>query len=146
MTRILYHKMISFATIDKKKGISLTTTMAHYDRENIKIVILVLRKQLLHQMSSINQAVAEGFFLIGCTQTAAEVKDGVVIAQGQRLQETLKFLETFDDFRRVSFVGFGIGLVELVENGFCVTVPGIKGMVACVGFQCFGKGLQDNTS
>ena len=81
MTRILYHKMISFATIDKKKGISLTTTMAHYDRENIKIVILVLRKQLLHQMSSINQAVAEGFFLVGCTQTAAEGKDGIVIAQ-----------------------------------------------------------------
>ena len=97
-------------------------------------------------MSSINQTVAEGFFLVGCTQAAAEVKDGVVIAQGQGFQETLQFLETLADFRRVGFVGFGVGLVELVENGFSVAIPGIKGMVVRVGFQSFGKGLQDNTS
>lgn len=27
-----------------------------------------------------------------------------------------------------------------------ITIPRIKWMVACVEFQCFGKGLQDNTS
>ena len=43
----------------------------------------LVRKQLLHQMSSVEQAVAEGFFLVGRTQAAAEVKDGVVITQGQ---------------------------------------------------------------
>ena len=90
--------------------------------------------------------VAEGFFLVGCTQEAAEVKDGVVITQGQGFKETLQFLEAFADFRRIGFVGFGIGLVELVENGFSIAVPGIKGMVVRVGFQCFGKGLQDDTS
>ena len=97
-------------------------------------------------MCPINQAVAEGFFLVGGTQTAAEVKDGIVIAQRQSLQETLWLLKTLADLRWIGFVGFGIGLVELVENGFSIAVPGIKGMVACVSIQCFGKGLQDNTS
>ena len=97
-------------------------------------------------MCSIEQAVAEGFFIVGCAQAAAEVKDGIVIVQGQGFQETLQFLEALADLRRIRFVGFGIGLVKLVENGFSVAAPGIKGMVACVGFQCFGKGLQDNTS
>ena len=97
-------------------------------------------------MCAIEQAVAESLFLVGCTQAAAEVKNGVVIVQGQGFQKTLQFFETLADLRRIGFVGFGIGLVELVENGFSVVVPAIKGMVACVGFQCFGKGLQDNTS
>ena len=97
-------------------------------------------------MRTIDQAVAEGFFLIGCTQAAAEVKDSVVIVQGQSFQKTLQFLETFADFGWIGFMGFGIGLVELVENGLRIAVPGIKGMVVRVGFQCFGKGLQDNTS
>ena len=97
-------------------------------------------------MRSVEQAVAEGFFLIGCTQAAAEVKDCIVIAQRQSLQETLQFLETLTDLWRIGFVGFGVSLVELVENGFTIAVPGIKGMVACVSIQCFGKGLQDNTS
>ena len=97
-------------------------------------------------MCPIDQAVAEGFFLVGCTKAAAEVKDGVVVTQWQGLQKTLQFLEALADLGWIGFVGFGIGLVELVENGFCVVVPGIKGMVACVGFQCFGKGLQNNTS
>ena len=97
-------------------------------------------------MRPIKQAVAEGFFLVGCTQAAAEVKDCIVIAQWQRFQETFQFLKAFADFWWIGFMGFGIGLVELVENGFSITVPGIKGMVVRVGFQCFGKGLQDNTS
>ena len=84
-------------------------------------------------MCPINQAVAEGFFLVGCAQAAAEVKDCIVIAQRQRFQETFQFLKALADFRRIGFMGFGIGLVKLVENGFSVAVPGIKGMVACVG-------------
>ena len=97
-------------------------------------------------MRSIEQTMVEGFFLVGCTQAAAEVKDGIVIVQGQGFQETLQFLEALADLRRIRFVGFGIGLVELIENCFSIAVPGIKGMVTRVGFQCFGKGLQDNTS
>lgn len=97
-------------------------------------------------MCAIKQAVAEGFFLVGRTQAAAEVKNGVVIVKGQGFQETLQFFEALADFWRIRFVGFGIGLVKLVENGFTIAVPNIKWMVACVSIQCFGKGLHDNTS
>lgn len=84
-------------------------------------------------MCPIKQAVTEGFFLVGCTKVAAEVKDGIIIAQWQGFQKILQFFETLADFRRTGFVGFGIGLVELLENGFGIAVPGIKGMVTCVG-------------
>lgn len=46
----------------------------------------------------------------------------------------------------LSDCSYEIGLVKLIENGFTIAVPGIKGMVACVSIQCFGEGLQDNTS
>ena len=97
-------------------------------------------------MCPINQAMAEGFCLVGCTQAAAEGKNGIVIIQRQGFQETIKFFETFADFGRIGFMGFGISLVELVENGLRIAVPSIKGMVARVSIQCFGKGLQENTS
>ena len=97
-------------------------------------------------MCAIEQAVTEGFFLVGCAQAVAEVKDGIIIAQWQGFQKILQFLEALADFWRIRFVGFGIGLVKLVENGFTIAVPNIKWMVACVSIQCFGKGLQDNTS
>ena len=77
---------------------------------------------------------------------AAEMEDGIVIAQVQGIQDVLKLPEPLTDFRRIGFVGFGVGLVDLVENGFCIAVPRIKGMIAQVGSQCFGNGLQDNTS
>ena len=85
-------------------------------------------------MRTIKQTVAEGFFLVGSTQAAAEVKYGVVIVQGQGFQETLQFLEALADFRWVGFVGFCVGLVELIENSFSIAIPGIKGMVVRVGF------------
>ena len=90
-------------------------------------------------MRSINQAVAESLFLVGCTQATTEVKNGVVIVQGQGFQKRLQFFETLADFRRIGFVGFGIGLVKLIENGFSITAPRVKGMVVRIGFQCFGK-------
>ena len=91
-------------------------------------------------MRTIEQTVAEGFFLVGCTQAAAEVKDGVVIVQRQGFQKRLQFFETLADFRRIGFVGFAIGLVELIQNGFAIAAPRVKGMVVRIGFQCFGNG------
>ena len=82
----------------------------------------------------------EGFALVGGAEAAAEVKDGVVIVQGQGLQETLQFFETLADFWRIGFMGFAIGLVELIQNGFTIAAPRVKGMVARIGFQCFGNG------
>ena len=90
--------------------------------------------QLKYEMCAVKQTVMEGFAFVGCAQAAAEVKDCIVIAQWKRFQKTLQFLEALADFWRIRFVGFGIGLVKLVENGFSVVVSGIKGMVACVGF------------
>ena len=81
-------------------------------------------------MRPINQAVAEGFFLIGCTQVAAEVKNCIVFVQGQGFQETLQFLKTVADFRRIGFVGFRIGLIELFRTVFLSPVPGSKGWLS----------------
>ena len=97
-------------------------------------------------MCAIQQAVAESFFLVGGTQMAAQIEDGIVIAQRQGIQEVLKLPEPLTDFRRIGFVGFGVGLVKLVENGLGIAAPWIEGVAAHVGFQCFGNGLQDNTS
>lgn len=91
-------------------------------------------------MRSINQAVAEGFCLVGCTQAAAQVKNGVVIVQGKGFQKRLQFFETLADFRWIGFMGFAIGLVELIQNGFAIAAPGVKGMVVRIGFQCFRNG------
>lgn len=82
----------------------------------------------------------EGFALVGGTKAAAEGKDGVVIVQGQGFQKRLQFFETVTNFRRIGFVGFAIGLVELIQNGFSIAAPRVKRMVACVGLQCFGNG------
>ena len=73
--------------------------------------------QLQYQVCTIKQTVEKGFLLIGRTQAAAEVKDCIVIAQWQGFQETLQFLEALADLGWIGFVGFGIGLVKLVENG-----------------------------
>ena len=48
---------------------------------------------------------------------AAEIEDGIVIAQVQGIREVLKFPEPLTDFRWIGFVGFGVSLVDLVENG-----------------------------
>ena len=77
---------------------------------------------------------------------AAEMEDGVVIAQVQGVQKVLKLPEPLTDFRRIGCVGFGLGQVSLVEYSLCIAVPRIKGMIAQVGSQCFGNGLQNNTS
>jgi hypothetical protein len=46
---------------------------------------------------SVEQAVVEGFFLVGNTQVAAEGEDGVVIVQGQGFQKMFQFFETLAD-------------------------------------------------
>ncbi len=82
----------------------------------------------------------EAFALVGGAEAAAEVKDGVVIVQRQGFQKRLQFFETLADFRWIGFMGFAIGLVELVKNGFAIAAPRVKGMVVRIGFQRFGNG------
>ena len=43
-------------------------------------------------------------------------------------QENIQFTETIPDIWRVGFMGFLIGLEQLIQNGFAVAVAGVKGM------------------
>jgi len=76
--------------------------------------------------------------LIGSAKAAAEVKDGIVISQGQFLQQFSQILETGTDFRWVIFMGFLIGLVELIQDGLAVAVTRVKWVCFDVCFQPVG--------
>lgn len=86
------------------------------------------------------QDIDKCFAFVGTAQAAAQVKNGVVIVQGKGFQKRLQFFETLADFRWIEFMGFAIGLVELIQNGFAIAAPGVKGMVVRIGFQCFRNG------
>ena len=77
-------------------------------------------------MCTILQTVDKGLVFIGAAQTAAEVEDGVIIIQREYAEEIFQFLEAFANLHGVAFVGFCVGLVELNQDGFTITVTGIK--------------------
>ena len=62
-------------------------------------------------MRTVLEAVQKCFALVGAAQAAADVKDSIVIVEGQGFQKTLQFFETLADFWWIGFVGFSIGLV-----------------------------------
>ena len=64
---------------------------------------------------------------IGGTEAATEVKDGIIIFQWQMSQQVIQFTEAIPDIRRVGFIGFLIGLVQLVQDGFQSLSPESKG-------------------
>ena len=72
--------------------------------------------------------------LIGRAEVAAEVEDGVIIVEGEGIQKGFQFLETLADLRQIGFVGLGVGLAELIQNGAVVAVAGVEGMSFYVGF------------
>ena len=72
--------------------------------------------------------------LIGGAELTTEVPDGIVIIQGQIAQEVIQFLESVPDVRRVGFVGLGVGLVQLVQDGVTITIAGIEWVGLYVGF------------
>ena len=78
---------------------------------------------------------------IGSTEAATEVKDGIIIFQWQMSQQVIQFTEAIPDIRWVGFIGFLIGLVQLVQDGFAVAVAGIKGLRFDVGFQLLGNAI-----
>ena len=71
---------------------------------------------------------------MGCTELATEVPNGIVIIQGQAAHEGVQFLEAVADLRRVGFVGLGVGLVELIQDGHAFTVTRIEGVGLYVVF------------
>ena len=77
----------------------------------------------------------EGFALIGAAEVTTEVKDCVIIFKGNLTEELFQFLEPITDFWWVAFMRLCIGLVQLIQNSFTITVPRVKGMGFYVGFQ-----------
>ena len=97
-------------------------------------------------MSSVLETIEKGFSLIGCAELATEVPYGVVIIQEQTAQEVIQFFESVADLRRVGFVGFGVGLVQLVQDGVTITIAGIEWVGLYVGFQSLGDVIHGGTS
>ena len=73
--------------------------------------------------------------LISDAEAAAEGEDGVVILQGEVTEELFQFSNSFADFRWITFVGFCVGLVKLIQDGFAIAIAGVKGMGGYVGIQ-----------
>ena len=57
-----------------------------------------------------------------------------------------QFLKAYADFRWVGFVGFCVGLVELIQDGVTVAVTGIEWVGLYVGFQSLGDVIHGGTS
>lgn len=72
---------------------------------------------------------------ISAAKAATEIEDGVVVLQGEGTEEFFQFLETISDFRWIAFVGFCVGLVQLIQDGFAITITGVEGMSCYVGIQ-----------
>ena len=85
-------------------------------------------------MRPVLEAVQKGFMLIGGTEAATEVKDGVIILQWQMSQQVIQFPEAISDVRWIGFMGFLIDLVKLLQDGFAVAVARVKGVYFDVGF------------
>ena len=78
------------------------------------------------------ETVEEGFVFIGGAELATEVPYGIVILQGQLTQKVVQFLEAVADLRWVGFVGFCVGLVELIQDGFTIGIAQIDGVLVHV--------------
>ena len=73
-------------------------------------------------MRAIEDAIAECFAFVGTAQAAAEVEHCVVVRQRQGVQKFLQFLKSITDLRRITLLGFSIGLIKLLQDGFAITV------------------------
>ena len=83
---------------------------------------------------------------VGGAELTTEVPDGIVIIQGQAAQEVIQFFESITDLGRVRLVGLGVGLVQLIQDGFAFTVAGIEWVGLYVGFQPLGDVIHGGTS
>ena len=78
-------------------------------------------------MRAILQTIKKSFAFVGTTQTTAEVKHGIIIIQWQNAQKIFQLLKASADFRWIGFMGFGVGLVQLIQNGFAIAITTFKG-------------------
>ena len=80
-------------------------------------------------MESILEAIYEGFVFIGHADPAAEVEYLIIVIQRQDFQIILQFFESFLDARRIVFVGFCVGSVQLIQHRLAIRVAGVNGVV-----------------
>ena len=73
-------------------------------------------------MRSVEDAIPKGFPFVCTAQAAAEIEHSVVVIQWQGVQKFLQLLESITDLRRITLVGFSIGLIKLLQDGFAITV------------------------
>ena len=97
-------------------------------------------------MRTVLQAIDKGFAFIRTAQSATEVKNCVVICQWEIAEIFFQVFESVADFRRVGFVGFCVGLVQLIQDGFAIIVTGIKGVGFYVSFQPLNNLIHVGTS
>ena len=72
---------------------------------------------------------------VRATEAAAKIEDSVVVLQRESAEELFQLLKAIADVRRVEFVGLCVGLVQLIQDGFVITVTGIEGMRGYVGIE-----------
>ena len=77
-------------------------------------------------MRSVLETIDKCFMFVGSAELTTEVPNGIVIIQGQAAHEGIQFLEAFPDLRWIGFVGLGVGLVQLVQDGVTITIAGIE--------------------
>ena len=97
-------------------------------------------------MGTVLETVKEGFAFIGGAELTTEVPHGIVIIQGQAAHEGVQFLEAVADLRRVGFVGLGVSLVQLIQDGVTITIAEIEWVGLYVGFQPLGNVIHGGTS
>jgi hypothetical protein len=83
---------------------------------------------------SVLQTVEEGFMFVCDAKATIQVEHGIVVIQWEIAKKFFQFLKSFADFGRITFVGFGVGLVQLVQDGVTITIAGIEGVGLYIGF------------
>ena len=83
---------------------------------------------------------------IGGAELTTEVPHGIVIIQGQAAQEVIQFFESITNLLWVGFVGLGVSLVQLIQDGVTITIAGIEWVGLYVGFQSLGDVIHGGTS
>ena len=86
------------------------------------------------------------FFFVGGAGAVAEGEDGIVVIQGEGAEEFHQLPEAVPDLRRIGLVGFGVGLVKLIQDGGVFLVAGVQGMGLNVGSKELHRLFHSSTS
>jgi hypothetical protein len=112
----------------------------------VEAVTFCLETKFPHQMRTVLHSIHKGFAFIVIAQPAAEGENGVVVIQGEGREKLFQFPEPILNLRRVGLVGFGIGLVKLIQDGGTFLVTGVQGMGLNIGSKALQELFHSGTS